>query len=64
MNIKFRENFDSGEIDLYKDGVVVFSDGSYSTVAKHAMNQLGVSEAQMGKIYTDYKKDFDKRCEY
>ncbi|QDJ96272.1 hypothetical protein Xoosp13_85 [Xanthomonas phage Xoo-sp13] len=58
-NIKFRENWSNGKVDVYLDDRVVYSSREYKFAAEYVMRNHGVTESQMHEIYTDYKEDYD-----
>lgn len=59
MDIKLRENWSTGKVDVYKDGNVVFSSREYKFAAEYTMRNLGVHPANMDAIFRDYKDDYD-----
>jgi hypothetical protein len=66
-HIKFRENFDKGEVEvLLDDGSgfkVVFSDDCYGTSAEWAQKYFRLSDNYLMELYEDYREDYDKQRE-
>ena len=61
MNIKFRENFERGEVWVYVDDSPVFRSGEFLLAMKWAQQAYNLTEAQEQAIRVDYKNDYDNR---
>lgn len=63
MNIKFRENFANGHVEVIVDDTKVYSHDEYRGSAQWAINKYGLSDDKMMDIYRDYKDDYDTQRE-
>lgn len=62
-DMKFRENFGTGKVELHVRKVVVFSSGEYRITATHAQRTYLLSDDELMEMYRDYKDDYDRQHE-
>lgn len=62
-DIKFRENFGTGKVELQVHGAVVFSNSEYRITATHAQRTYHLSDDELMELYRDYKDDYDLQRE-
>lgn len=58
MNIKFRENWNRGTVDVYDGDLVVYSNREYRGSAIWAKSKYNLTDPQLMAIYRDYKDDY------
>lgn len=63
MNIKFRENFANGHVEVIVNDTKVFSHDEYRGSAEWTMKMYRLSDVEMAAIYRDYKEDYDTQRE-
>lgn len=58
--IKFREDFERGQVVVYKDDQPVWRHSEYRGAATWAQRAYSLTDEQLMDIYQDYKDDYDK----
>lgn len=61
MSIVFRENWNTGKVEVLHDGTKVFQDSEYRVAAEWAKRQYSLSDHELMDIYQDYKEDIDSQ---
>lgn len=60
MNIKFRENWSKGVVEIFENDVYVTGFSEYRTTAEYAQRRWNLSDDDLMVIYRDYKDDYDR----
>jgi hypothetical protein len=63
MNIKFRENFANGHVEVIVNDTKVYSHDEYRGAAQWAIDKYELSDDEMAVIFRDYKDDYDTQRE-
>lgn len=59
MTVQFRENWHTRCVEVFENGVVVYSDPEYRGAAIWAKEKYNLSDDELMVIYRDYKNDYD-----
>lgn len=60
MNIKFRENWRTRQVNVIDNDRVVFAHREYRGAAEWAQKTYSLTDAHLMEIYRDYKDDYDE----
>lgn len=63
MNIKFRENFANGHVEVIVNDTKVYSHDEYRGAAEWTQKMYRLADAELMDIYRDYKEDYDTQRE-
>ena len=58
-DIKFRENWAQGTVAVIVGGVGQFASVEYVTAAEWAKRKYDLTDAELMRLYGDYKEDYD-----
>jgi hypothetical protein len=56
-----RESDPPGRVLLQRNGKTIHSDSEYRGTAQYALRVVGLTEAQVGDMYADYRTDAEER---
>lgn len=63
QNLKFRKNFNKGEVEIKINGFLHKGFSEYVSCASYARDRFGLSGLELLALYKDYKADYEKRSE-